>query len=75
MSSPARAGHPPYAHFLMGGLAACCSVTITNPVEVIKTRLQLQGELMRKDAKAPVVYRGVAHAFVKIAKTEGLAGL
>lgn len=31
--------------FLCGGLAACTAVTVSNPAEVAKTRLQLDGEL------------------------------
>ncbi|KAI8336471.1 mitochondrial carrier domain-containing protein [Blakeslea trispora] len=33
--------------FVIGGFAACGAVTFTNPWEVVKTRLQLQGELVR----------------------------
>jgi solute carrier family 25 protein 34/35 len=60
--------------FLLGGLAACGAVTFTNPWEVVKTRLQLQGELMRS-AQVKRVYFGVGDAFIKIATKEGLAGL
>jgi len=28
-----------------GGLAACCACIFSNPLEVVKTRMQLQGEL------------------------------
>lgn len=38
-----------YAGFLSGGLGACCAVTFSNPFEVVKTRLQLQGELIKND--------------------------
>lgn len=31
--------------FIAGGLAACGAVTFTNPIELVKTRMQLQGEL------------------------------
>lgn len=60
--------------FVIGGLAACGAVTFTNPWEVVKTRLQLQGELMRS-AQVKRVYRGVGDAFIKIASKEGLSGL
>ncbi|KAI9598757.1 mitochondrial carrier domain-containing protein [Syncephalis fuscata] len=38
----------PSLGFLAGAIAACGAVTITNPLEVVKTRMQLQGELNRK---------------------------
>ncbi|CCE64086.1 hypothetical protein TPHA_0G02510 [Tetrapisispora phaffii CBS 4417] len=34
-----------FGSFTAGGLAACIAVTFTNPIEVIKIRMQLQGEL------------------------------
>ena len=33
--------------FSIGAMAACGAVTFTNPFEVIKTRMQLQGELQK----------------------------
>ncbi|KAM0788124.1 hypothetical protein ACM66B_001289 [Microbotryomycetes sp. NB124-2] len=36
------------AGFISGALAACTAVTVTNPAEVAKTRLQLDGELQGK---------------------------
>jgi hypothetical protein len=30
-----------------GALACCGAVTVSNPMEVVKTRLQLQGELQK----------------------------
>ncbi|XP_043932037.1 solute carrier family 25 member 35 [Protopterus annectens] len=60
--------------FFMSGLAACGACIFSNPLEVVKTRMQVQGEL-----KAPgsyqVYYRNVFHAFYTIGKLEGLAGL
>lgn len=65
----------PGLQFLLGGLAACGAVTFTNPWEVIKTRLQLQGELVKKTGSTRLVYKGIGHAFKKIARQEGLRGL
>ncbi|KAF9074894.1 mitochondrial carrier domain-containing protein [Rhodocollybia butyracea] len=59
--------------FLIGGLAACIGVTISNPAEVVKTRLQLQGELAK--AGAIKVYKHAPDAFVKTWKNEGIRGL
>lgn len=33
------------AEFVLAGASACGAITLTNPVDVVKTRLQLQGEL------------------------------
>ncbi|KAG9063466.1 Mitochondrial oxaloacetate carrier protein [Linnemannia hyalina] len=61
--------------FLAGGIAACGAVTITNPAEVIKTRLQLQGELMRQVPGSKRIYTNSGQAFLHIAKYEGIRGL
>ncbi|KAH7043112.1 hypothetical protein BKA57DRAFT_413442 [Linnemannia elongata] len=61
--------------FLSGGIAACGAVTITNPAEVIKTRLQLQGELMRQAPGSKRIYTNSGQAFLHIAKYEGIRGL
>lgn len=60
--------------FLAGGVAACGAVTFTNPIELIKTRMQLQGELSTSST-APKLYRNPAQAAVVIYKNEGLRGL
>lgn len=60
--------------FIAGGLAACGAVTFTNPIELIKTRMQLQGELTSK-LNAPKVYKNPLQALVVIYKNEGLRGL
>lgn len=58
----------------MGSMAACGACLFTNPLEVVKTRMQLQGEL-----KAPgtysVHYRNVFHAFYTIARVDGITAL
>ncbi|CAE6455257.1 unnamed protein product [Rhizoctonia solani] len=59
--------------FGIGGLAACTAVTLSNPAEVAKTRLQLQGELQSKGA--PKVYRNVFDVFIKTWKNEGIRGV
>uniref|UniRef100_A0A8D1LEN6 Solute carrier family 25 member 35 n=2 Tax=Sus scrofa TaxID=9823 RepID=A0A8D1LEN6_PIG len=64
----------PTMDFLMSGLAACGACLFTNPLEVVKTRMQLQGEL-----QAPGTYqrhyRNVFHAFITIGRVDGLAAL
>ena len=60
--------------FTAGALAACGAVTITNPMEVVKTRLQLQGELAAK-GQVKRVYTGVFQALRIIALNEGIKGI
>jgi solute carrier family 25 protein 34/35 len=59
--------------FSAGALAACGAVTVTNPMEVVKTRLQLQGELAAK-GQVKKVYTGVFQALRLIAVNEGIKG-
>ncbi|XP_034034503.1 solute carrier family 25 member 35 [Thalassophryne amazonica] len=60
--------------FVLSGVAACGACLFTNPLEVVKTRMQLQGEL-RSRGSYQVYYRNVFHAFYTIGKVDGLAGL
>ncbi|KAM6907478.1 solute carrier family 25 member 35 [Xenentodon cancila] len=60
--------------FVLSGMAACGACLFTNPLEVVKTRMQLQGEL-RSRGSYQVYYRNVFHAFYTIGKVDGLAGL
>lgn len=60
--------------FVLSGAAACGACLFTNPLEVVKTRMQLQGEL-RSRGSYQVYYRNVFHAFYTIGKVDGLAGL
>eukprot|EP00438_Fugacium_kawagutii_P026765 Skav216455 [mRNA] locus=scaffold50:716300:717188:- [translate_table: standard] len=59
------------AEFLLAGASACGAITLTNPVDVVKTRLQLQGEL-RSTTSA---YTGIGQAMLRIVRQEGLMGL
>ncbi|XP_054612024.1 solute carrier family 25 member 35 [Dunckerocampus dactyliophorus] len=60
--------------FLLSGVAACGACLLTNPLEVVKTRMQLQGELKSRGTYQ-VYYRNVFHAFYTIGKVDGLTGL
>lgn len=60
--------------FVLSGVAACGACVFTNPLEVVKTRMQLQGELKSRGSYH-VYYRNVFHAFYTIGKVEGLVGL
>uniref|UniRef100_G3QAQ4 Solute carrier family 25 member 35 n=1 Tax=Gasterosteus aculeatus TaxID=69293 RepID=G3QAQ4_GASAC len=60
--------------FVLSGAAACGACLFTNPLEVVKTRMQLQGELQSRGSYR-VYYRNVFHAFYTIGRVDGLAGL
>ncbi|XP_015683561.1 solute carrier family 25 member 35 [Protobothrops mucrosquamatus] len=60
--------------FLLSGVAACGACLFTNPLEVVKTRMQLQGEL-RAPGTYTRHYRNVFHAFYTIGRVDGLAAL
>ncbi|KAG9018980.1 Mitochondrial oxaloacetate carrier protein [Tulasnella sp. 427] len=59
--------------FLIGGAAACTAVTVSNPFEVAKVRLQLQGELAKEVVDK--VYKNVGDVLVKTWKHEGVGGI
>ncbi|KAL5535664.1 OAC1 [Sanghuangporus sanghuang] len=59
--------------FICGGLAACTAVTFSNPAEVAKTRLQLQGELVKGGGER--VYKSAVDVLVKTWRNEGIRGL
>lgn len=63
--------------FVIGGVAAMCAGVFTNPFDVIKTRQQLQGELMKKSNLTHLQqpYRGIFQSFKSILKAEGVLGL
>ncbi|XP_060528397.1 solute carrier family 25 member 35-like [Cylas formicarius] len=60
--------------FLIGGFAGMGACLFTNPLEVVKTRMQLQGELQAKGRHA-VHYKNVFHSGYVIAKNDGLLAL
>ncbi|BEJ11905.1 hypothetical protein CspHIS471_0203650 [Cutaneotrichosporon sp. HIS471] len=79
---PAAAAKAPVAaqlslgeSFMVGGAAGCTAVTVTNVAETMKTRLQLQGELVKANANAPRVYKNVWDVFQKTWHNEGIRGL
>ncbi|KAG1049771.1 hypothetical protein G6F46_000693 [Rhizopus delemar] len=62
--------------FVIGGLAACGAVTFTNPWEVVKTRLQLQGELVRAGTltESARPYHNSFQALKVVFEHEGIRG-
>ena len=64
----------PAVDLVLGASACCLACIFTNPLEVVKTRLQLQGEL-----QAPGTYhrpyRGLMASVAAVARADGLCGL
>jgi len=60
--------------FIIGASAASGAVIFSNPMDVLKTRMQLQGEL-RKKGDYSLVYRNIFHAGYTIAKEDGVLAL
>ncbi|KAJ7269427.1 oxaloacetate carrier [Mycena haematopus] len=76
MASPAPVRGRPISTaegFMCGGMAACIAVTISNPAEVAKTRLQLQGELAKTGSAK--VYKNAFDAIGKTYRNEGIRGI
>ena len=63
--------------FLAGGAATSAACLFTNPIEVVKTRMQLQGELASREgaANANKLYKNPFQAFRHIAVHEGWRGI
>lgn len=64
----------PPLDFVLGAAACCVACVFTNPLEVVKTRLQLQGEL-RSRGSYQRHYRGALQALWLVGRTDGLRGL
>ena len=62
---------PIWGEFLCGGTSAVMAICITNPIDVIKTRMQLQGQLGQ--GRSP--YTGVFDALWQVGRREGWRGL
>ncbi|RZC33593.1 Mito carr domain containing protein [Asbolus verrucosus] len=60
--------------FVIAGAAAVGAGFFSNPLEVLKTRMQLQGELHAK-GEYKVHYRNIIHATYNIIKHEGILSL
>uniref|UniRef100_UPI00358F1242 solute carrier family 25 member 34-like isoform X1 n=1 Tax=Myxine glutinosa TaxID=7769 RepID=UPI00358F1242 len=61
---------PLWKDVLSGGLAGCGACLVSNPLEVVKTRMQLQGELQSKKTH-PVHYKNAFQALWVLLRTEG----
>lgn len=76
MSAAAKSQQRPLSTgegFVLGGMAACVAVTVSNIPDVAKTRMQLQGELAKDGGVR--VYKNVFDVLVKTWRNEGIRGL
>jgi solute carrier family 25 oxoglutarate transporter 11 len=48
---------------------------VTHPIDSIKVRLQLQGELIKKNSAISTKYQGLFRGITTIIKEEGIFGL
>ncbi|XP_015983800.2 solute carrier family 25 member 34 isoform X1 [Rousettus aegyptiacus] len=64
----------PAVDLVLGASACCLACVFTNPLEVVKTRLQLQGEL-QAPGTYPRPYRGLVASVAAVARADGLCGL
>ena len=52
-----------------------CAVLFTNPFDVLKTRQQLEGELIAKQNLKERAYKGIRQSVLTVVRTDGLRGL
>ena len=74
MSSSSKPKTTALEEITLGGVGAACAGLFTNPLEVIKVRIQLQGELLAR-GEYTVHYRNVLQAFYAVASTESMRSL
>ncbi|XP_052895771.1 solute carrier family 25 member 35-like [Anopheles moucheti] len=61
--------------FLLGGASSMCAVLFTNPLDVLKTRQQLEGELIAKQNLTQRSYKGIRQSVITVIQTDGWRGL
>jgi hypothetical protein len=67
---------PIWKKVLAGGLSGALASAAANPTDLIKVRLQTDGQLIGEDgAFRPKRFRGMVHAFLSIIREEGVLGL
>ncbi|KAG5472708.1 hypothetical protein LSCM4_02030 [Leishmania orientalis] len=60
--------------YVDGVVASMCATVISNPFDVMRTRMQLQGELCKR-GEYKVVYQNLGQGMVRVAREEGLRAL
>lgn len=66
-----RFGENPFVHMASAAAAGISSNTLTNPIWLMKSRVQLQAGA---SSNSPMVYRGYRDAMVRIFREEGIGG-
>lgn len=67
---------PLFKKVLAGGLAGALASAVANPTDLVKVRLQTDGQLKGNDGKfLPKKYTGMTNAFLSIVREEGVLGL
>ncbi|XP_058053639.1 solute carrier family 25 member 35-like [Anopheles bellator] len=61
--------------FVLGGASSMCAVLFTNPFDVLKTRQQLEGELIARTNLTRRSYNGLRQSFLTVVRTDGWRGL
>ncbi|XP_017784331.1 PREDICTED: kidney mitochondrial carrier protein 1 [Nicrophorus vespilloides] len=67
-------GERDWRPFVYGGLASCVAEFGTFPIDLTKTRLQVQGQKLDK-AHAKLKYRGMVDCFLQVTRQEGFHAL
>ncbi|CAM1310879.1 Uncharacterised protein r2_g2119 [Pycnogonum litorale] len=62
-------------NFVLAGMSSMMGAIVTNPIDVIKVRMQLEGELMLKGEHLTRHYSGFTKGFSYIVTHEGARGL
>ncbi|KAL7708559.1 mitochondrial carrier protein-like protein [Lotmaria passim] len=60
--------------YVDGAVASMCATLVSNPFDVMRTRMQLQGELCKR-GEYHVLYRNMAQGMMVMAQQEGLGAL
>ncbi|XP_039260526.1 brain mitochondrial carrier protein 1-like [Styela clava] len=68
------ASWPSVKPFIQGGISSVLAEVATFPLDLTKTRLQIQGQVIESKHKQ-IRYRGVAHALGKILQEEGFLAM
>jgi len=58
----------------LAGMSACCGASMTNPVDVVKIRMQIDGDLAKRESR-PRLYTGMVQGMRQVFTTEGMVGL